>query len=280
MALLCAWCLHVAPSAACEAPADCVETGQWQIGVALGGGVRTNPLVGGDNIPLVILPDIAWYGEHAYFDNGELGYQWIDDEQFALETFVAVDTERAFFSFWHPGNVFLPQAGLSVDTPGIAAESDFVQPSVSIDDVATRKWAFLGGVRAHYRFNRSELALDWQSDVSGVHNGSRVTLAYRQHWRLERWQVTLNASMVWKSAKLTNYYYGIGPRDGLGLASFYVGRAGWQPNLRITATRPLTKQWLAIFSAGYQGLHDGMTDSPLVDENHSAILFAGVGYRF
>ena len=83
----------VKPAYACDDGQDCIEQGEWQLGIALGAGVRTNPLVDGDNIPLVILPDIAWYGESAYFDNGEAGFQWTLNDTFAHEVFVAPNLE-------------------------------------------------------------------------------------------------------------------------------------------------------------------------------------------
>ena len=102
---------------ACEQQLECLFPNSWQLSVAVGVGVRTNPLVDGDNVPLLILPDIAWYGEAAYFDNGELGYQWYEEDTHAFETFVHLDAERSFFSFWDPANIFLPLDTSFVSSP-------------------------------------------------------------------------------------------------------------------------------------------------------------------
>lgn len=266
---------------ACDDEVLCTDTNEWQLGIALGIGGRSNPLVDGDTIPLVVLPDIAWYGEKAYFDNGELGYQWHDEGVIAFETFATIDRERAFFSFWHPSNFFVPRLGLMVDTPSFLPEDVSInQAPVSIDDIASRDWAFNAGARAHYRQDEGELTLSWQTDISNTHKGNIVTLAYQYNFRISDWRVNIKPSATWKSANIIDYYYGISLRDGLGPGALYSGRAGWQPAISITATRPISEKWQWLLHGSYQRLHSGMTDSPIVDQNKVVTFFSGVGYRF
>ena len=40
-----------------------IDTQQWHLSINTGAGVITNPLHGGDNLPLLVLPEIAFYGE-------------------------------------------------------------------------------------------------------------------------------------------------------------------------------------------------------------------------
>ena len=49
------------------------EESRWRLGAALGYGVRTNPLLQSDDIPIIVDFDIAWFGDHWFFDNGDLG---------------------------------------------------------------------------------------------------------------------------------------------------------------------------------------------------------------
>ena len=131
-------------------------------------------LVNGKNIPLVILPDVAWYGEKAYFDNGELGYQWLNQPKFSVETYLQLDRESALFSVLHPANILIPNASASnsITSPATSEGSDSVADSIlpdeslspvfpenqkqdnslSIDDVASRKWAINGGIRGALLF--------------------------------------------------------------------------------------------------------------------------------
>ncbi|MBN7821483.1 MipA/OmpV family protein [Bowmanella yangjiangensis] len=259
---------------ACEQ--DCIDTNQWQIGVAIGAGVRTNPLVDGDNIPLVILPDIAWYGEHFYLDNDELGYQLKNDADWALEGFVNINKEAANFAFWHPANLF---SNMSMNS-GFIGPSAEVKRSVSKDDVATRHWSVNGGVRMHWRHDNGELKASVATDVSGVHNGQQVELNYSYSTNLGSWRWSITPGLIWKSATLVDYYYGLDDRDGVDTFLYYEGRSGWYPSLALQLARPLAENWLLLASMSWTKLHKGMTDSPLLEERNIRGLFVGVAYQF
>ena len=263
---------------ACEVEEECLESSTWQLGIALGIGARSNPLVDGDTMPLVVLPDIAWYGESAYFDNGELGYQWLDDKAFALETFVMFDTERAFFSFWQPDNLFFSSDVLISSVPGFDMEQ--ATPDVSINDVAARDWTINGGIRGHWYTKNGEWKVSWQHDLLNVHSGSKFLLGYRHGWQVEKWRFSVGLDAIWKSEELLDYYYGLSFRDGVPMDVLYDARAGWQPRITVGASHPISERWQFIFRASYQRLNDGMYDSPLVDKKSVQSLFIGAAYRF
>lgn len=94
------------------------------------------------------------------------------------------------------------------------------------------------------------------------------------------WRIILTPSLAWKSKALTDYYYGLDERDGVLPWFYFSGRSGWQPGVDLTVTRPLSEKWLMLLKANWTGLHDGMTDSPLVQENSINTLFIGAAYRF
>jgi outer membrane protein len=59
----------------CKGPSqDCVAVGQWNFSVGLGAGIRTNPLVGGKDIPLVVVPQLSYYGKRFFIDNLDFGF--------------------------------------------------------------------------------------------------------------------------------------------------------------------------------------------------------------
>ena len=82
----------------------CLESGDFNFAVGIGYGTRTNPLNFSDNRTLLIIPDIAWYGDNWYLDNTEIGYQWIQQDRFALETFVTLNNSKRDFEKDHPSN--------------------------------------------------------------------------------------------------------------------------------------------------------------------------------
>lgn len=270
-----------AQAQSCNDEDVCIDTGTWRFGVALGVGARTNPLVDGDVIPLVVLPDIAWYGKSWYWDNDEVGYEWLNREEWSAEFFVMPNRERAFFSFFQPANILLPSNTLAPGSGGSQLPGAPPPEPVSIDDVADREWAFDAGVRVHKRMGSQEWSFSATTDVSGVHQGQQAILAYSIGKVIGGWRWNINPSLVWKSANLTDYYYGIDERDNVPEDRFFSAGAGWQPHLTISGSKPLREtNWVWLTRFNYQYLHQGMRDSPLVDEPHSISVFFGLGYQF
>jgi outer membrane protein len=280
------------PTLACVENDTCIQKSSWHIGVALGLGVKTNPLVDGDDIPLVILPDVAWYAEKAYFDNGELGYQWINQTRFAFETFLQVDRERAFFSFLHPANILVPTEGLSPSKPAlpdspvvpedVTSDEDLkiTQSTLSIDDIAKRKWSVNGGIRGHYFLPNGEWQLAIQQDISNVHKGQQLVLEYSHKWLWQKFRFGLRLGTNWKSARLVDYYYGVSERDTNLSQLYFSGKSGWQTYLSANVQKPINENWSWLANIGYRKLPSSLTKSPLVEKNYVGNVFVGIAYRF
>ena len=289
--LLIILCMFVSRTTlACSEDGTCIEKSSWQLGFAFGVGVKTNPLVDGDNIPLVILPDIAWYAEKAYFDNGELGYQWLSQPTFAFETFLQLDRESAFFSFLHPANILVSTENAASHSTNVSALPDLSvspdeniqnnQRSLSIDDIVSRKWAINGGIRGHYFLSIGEWQLTLQQDISNIHQGQQVGLEYSHRWLWHDFRLGLRVGTDWKSADLIDYYYGVSQRD-TSLSRFYFeGKSGWQTYMSINAQKPINENWSWLANIGYRRLPNSLLSSPLIDQNNIRNVFLGVAYRF
>src|SRR5689334_21271305 len=83
-----------APPAAAPEPSE----RHWRLGLALGYGERTNPLIQSEKIPVLVDVDIAWFGKRWFFDNGDVGFAVLDRPAFTLNAVARVNTDRAFFS--------------------------------------------------------------------------------------------------------------------------------------------------------------------------------------
>ncbi|MCW9015599.1 MAG: MipA/OmpV family protein, partial [Kangiellaceae bacterium] len=63
------------PEDVCDSTDDnCTEVGEWNFGIALGLGGRSNPVVDGSNIPFVLLPSFSYYGKRFFINNLDIGY--------------------------------------------------------------------------------------------------------------------------------------------------------------------------------------------------------------
>ena len=272
---------------ACESDDACIAPNSWKLGIAVGIGARTNPLVDGDPIPLVVLPDVAWYGENAYFDNGEAGYQWQLRNDITTELFVMANRERAYFNFWHPANIVLSvntSAADVIGSPLQPGDSDGESPaprdSISIKDISSRKWTADAGLRVNWNGSDSLFSATVAGDLLGVHQGYYAQLKYQYRWQWDDWQFAANASVTYKSERLIDYYYGIDSEDTANSSLWYAADHALQTSVGLLLNKPLNKHWRWVGRVQLSTLGSGMTDSPLVSKDYVASGFIGFGYQF
>ncbi len=260
---------------------NCIFSDSWQIGLAGGLGERSNPLRGGDDQPLVVVADVAWYGDVFYFDNLEAGYQWQSDENFAFDTYFVLNREARAFKDWHSFDVLSTEAFLSSDNDTQQSPS-FGQPvsRISLRQIQSRDWAVHAGIRAHWRNPASEWQLAIQTDASGVHQGQLVNLQYQQNIQMGQWQIGITPNLAWNSAAFNDYYYGVGAEDTLDERLHYHAGSGFRPGVNLSAARPINENWGVLLFFRYQHLPSSLTHSPLVKSNHISSIFAGVTYHF
>jgi len=254
--------------------AEQITTGQWHIGLNAGIGVMTNPLKGGDNLPLVVIPDIAYYGEQFFFDNGRLGYSFVQSEQHVINLVAEFNPETRFFVDWHPSNIFALQSSSSLN---IEAESSPVKYTRNLDDLDKRRWALDVGLSYHYLHQNHVFSLQSLVDISGVYNGSRTGLQWQMMQQYADWQIKPSLGVWYKSSELNTYFYGLSEqeshKDAIGVGS------SWQPYAKIDVRYALSKANSLRFNVGYYD-YSQVADSPLFKKTYSMTAFIGFDHIF
>ncbi|KAF7781372.1 outer membrane protein [Pseudoalteromonas rubra] len=198
-------------------PENCIEVSQWEISVALGAGVATNPLKDSDHSPLIVLPYVRYYSDRFFLDNTAIGYTFFDHRAFDVSWIAELNSEQAFFSRSRPGTLLrsntlspdiserinLPQTNVNSGDNGAGADGgDSVnppnevsvqvpvtdveqnpklaeQPSLTFDDLAKRKWAIDSGILAHwYISEQQKLTVKLLHDVRGIYKGFHGSVGY------------------------------------------------------------------------------------------------------
>src|SRR4030088_2901624 len=96
----------------CRAPStDCVAVGGWNFSVALGVGARTNPLVVGKAIPLVVIPQFSYYGKRFFIDNLDLGVTLAESDSNSIGLVARPGYDRVFFYRSDLQNIFVSGFG-------------------------------------------------------------------------------------------------------------------------------------------------------------------------
>lgn len=278
--------LALLPARACEQTASearCVSTGEWQLNVAVGAGYRSNPLHGGRNWPLWLMPDISYYGEHGFFDNGTVGYTLDPAAMLQFSLVSRLNEEAGYFRRGSPANIFQRQGIATIDGP---QEKFLFANALQINQLSNRPIALDGGLQLNWQAMGLQWQANWWHDISGQYDGQHLKLGttYSFENRTGAWR--LSAALAWKDKDLMNTYYGISAAENDGQA--WQVSASWQPEVAIQWQYPLSSSWSLLSLWRYRWLDDqarpGSTaatgQNPMMQEDNIRSWFVGLNYRF
>lgn len=255
---------------------------RWRLGAAVGYGKRTNPLIQSDDIPILVDLDVAWFGDRWFFDNGDLGLELIDNRVLTTNLVARVNSDRAFFSKTNTRYVTYSLMAGGVTT----AINDPLtgQPITPVEALPLkppkRSYAVELGFEALLDGEWGQASLHAFHDVSGTHDGFEISGEYS--YRITRGRLSLSPSvgLTWKSAALSDYYWGVHEGEQSSTLAAYEARGGlgWEAGLR--ANYYLTRSLRLAVSANYERLQHSVAMSPLVGQDHVLGYFAGLGWQF
>lgn len=243
------------------------DESRWRFGIALGYGLRTNPLVQSDDIPIVVDIDIAWFGDHFFFDNGDLGLTFVDNEFLTTSLVARVNSDRVFFGKTDTKFV-------TVDLAGQPLASAF---ELTLPD---RDYAIELGFEmlADGRWGRLQLMA--HHDVSGTHDGYEIDFDYGFGLRNQRWYFEPSFGLSYKSDAMNNYYWGVRPGEANDALPAYEAGSGINTHARLLFSYQMSRDWTFSLAGEFERLNDEAAASPIVTDQNVVGYFAGFGYRF
>jgi len=264
---------------------ECIAIDEWQFSLALGAGVITNPLHGGKNIPLILIPNFSYYGENFFIENSVLGYSFIEESHIAVSLISQVNRENAFFSRWHPSNIFVTErfnSAIGVSPP--PSEDNGEEIEISLDDIEKRAWAIDGGLQINWFVtNKTDVKAQVLHDINSVYNGfnAQIEINHFLHFQqVDQAIVKLTLGGNWQSSEQVNYYYGIDTQDDSSGSALYQTTSSFSPYIKLFGHYQLTQQWAVRVNLSREFLSSSLTNSPLVSEDTLDTFFVGVTYVF
>lgn len=277
---------------------DCVPIGQWQISVSLGLGMRTNPVIGQDDTPFIIVPRISYYGKRFFLDSYDLGYTLIDKQAHQFSAIlISPGFEQAFFNDWSIRNFDLggssfaggPTQGIDGSGKDPDAPQDGSDPITEAPDpeeelepinLHKRRTAGLSG----FEYTYIHPYFDWQTqilqDVTHIHDGQKIRSAITVPWVKNKNYWALSAGATWQSQELVDYYYGVTEDEVYDSAKVYTATSSKAFYIKAEWERPLSKHWGLRALTSYKWLGSGVTDSPIIEEDGVFTVFAAGVYHF
>jgi MipA family protein len=248
----------------CKQPsAECVAVGGWNFSVALGAGVRTNPLVNGQDLPLVVVPQVSYYGERFFLDNFDLGYTLFDGDRSTVSLVASPGYDRVYFYRSDLQNIFVSGFGGSSGSE-TSSTPEHVPPR-------SRKVTYLAGPEWTFKYHGVTGQLDVLQEITGQ-KGQEVRAAIGIPVAMRKGTLTGNVGFTWKSADVVNYFY--------GAPGIYDAGAAFDPFFKVGYTLPLSSKWRFNAFAQYEHLSNAIADSPIIAKRYVATVFVGAIYAY
>jgi len=262
-----------------EQGSQCVETRQWNFGLSVGLGIRSNPLFESSDIPLIILPEFSYYGEQFFIENLDIGYTLFDSANRSFNLIATPSYDRVFFNRWDPGNLLVDLSSLSSEGQ-ISIDNSITDNSTHIDpnELSNRDFSYLGGFEFSQEFEHSQIQLSILQDITGVHSGKEIRFAYAYSVN-HHLKTTLG--FTWKDKNLTDYYYGVDENEIVDDRGVYQADASFNPFVRIsfnTQTDESGNNWRLSFE--YQKLDQQISQSPILVDDYVMTFYAGKRFQF
>ncbi|MEM9103369.1 MAG: MipA/OmpV family protein [Pseudomonadota bacterium] len=284
----------------------------WHLGLAVGYGERTNPLIASDDIDLYWMVDIAYFGDHFFFDNGDLGVYLYESQSLSFNLLLTYTNEREYYENLSSQRLGLdlsrdnaddviseppPTEGVanddSVDDSSDGGGSGEPQPldpaPVDQDEVPdlveqevvipNRDYAIQSGIEILVDSRLGEWQLQWLKDISNTHGGHEIWGAYSLPLHWGKWQAYPSLGFTWKSEDFVNYYYGIDEQEATATLTQYQGKNTFSPQARWSIRYHLNQHWSVGGVFSYEALGDGIKNSPLVFANEVKTYFIGVKFQ-
>jgi outer membrane protein len=257
----------------CTGPSsECVAEGRWNFSVALGAGVRTNPLIGGENIPLALVPHVSYYGTRFFLDDLDLGVALVESEANTLSLVASPGYDRVYFYRTDLQNFFITgysASGAALYAPVTAANSSTAVPEVT---QRPRRITYLAGPEWTFKYEGLTGQLDFLHEITGQDHGNEVRAALGMPLWKSKGALSANVGATWNDAAIVNYFYG---EPGI-----YRAGAALDPFAKLAYTVPLSSKWRFDAFTEYERLGSAVASSPIVDKHSVTTVFVGAVYAF
>lgn len=264
---------------------DCVPIGQFEFQLGLGLGVRTNPISNSDDIPLVLIPRISYYGKHFFIDNLDIGYSAYESESSQLNLLITPGYDSVYFHRSDPRNFFIevttsvPVSDVLTNNPGQEASGDR-SFEIHQDQLKDRDLAVLAGFEYLWFGRRNEFKLMVLGDISDTHDGTEIRAAYRHLFRIGTHQVGIAAGINHKNEKLLDYYYGLDADEIPGGLLTYRVKDDYTALIGFDWEKPSMSRWRWLGKLNYEVIGENIRNSPLVKDDAVITFFIGKTYAF
>jgi len=164
----------------------------------------------------------------------------------------------------------------------IAAEHERFFDKVTIPELAgiqTREADFMFGLRWQRVVEQHYFSIDGGKDIDS-HYGYQARAFYSYRQTLRNWDLYYNFGVLFSTAKVVDYYFGVRPAEVNHHRPLYKAGSGYQLQAGLAAVYPLSEHWLFESGISVVGFSRTYRDSPLTRGATDQIAYVGGRYVF
>ena len=150
----------------------------------------------------------------------------------------------------------------------------------SLAGMQTRESSTDLGVSYAYRAAWGNLKAEFLRDALNVNQGEELRFGYSYDWNSGRWHLRPAITLMRRSAKLNNYYYGVRPEEATANRPQYMPGAGTDAWLGLYGYYDLSRGWRLLGGLGTTLSDSRVRTSPIVRDGSRPTLFLGAAYDF
>jgi MipA family protein len=136
------------------------------------------------------------------------------------------------------------------------------------------------GLSYRHRTALGDLNIEYLRDALNITRGGELRLGYGYDWRRNRWTLRPSLWLMFRDARLNDYYYGVRDQEASASRPPYRPGAGTNMWLGLYGYYMLTERWRLLAGVGTTLLDRRVRGSPIVDKGQQPAFFLGAAYDF
>jgi outer membrane protein len=190
------------------------------------------------------------------------------------------------WAYWRiaGGGVWLVQTADRALKLGVGVK---LRPGYQADDdpelvgMEKRKTSLDGYVNALWKTPAANVGVRYYHDMANVSDGTAVTLRFSRNFQIDpAFRLTPSISVEWLNAKYVDYYYGVRSAEALPSRPAYAGRDALNIGAGVAGAIRISPSWSLLGGVYGTRLGRGITNSPIVTQDYSTLVYFGAGWIF
>lgn len=149
-----------------------------------------------------------------------------------------------------------------------------------LEGIDKTKPTYFAGISSQFQTDIATLTVQLLSDIKESDGNEAVVSASKSIKLTSQFTLSPSIGLTYQDSRLVDHFYGVQANEVRANRPAYQGRVTVNYNASLTASWYMTRHIELLGQIKYEVLGDGITDSPIVDEDSIASATLGAVYRF